>query len=151
MQLVKPAIVSVLIAIAGAAAGCVVTPGAAVTYTGTVSSGIYDTSSPTNTGREPVIHAFTPSVTTVDANGQITFTVVANAPSGRPLQYNWSATSGLLSGNSGQTVSWRPMRNADGSLQAGIATVAGTPEQLDEFVRSEVEMLQGLVKKMTIK
>jgi hypothetical protein len=121
MQLVKPAIVSVLIAIAGAAAGCVVTPGT-VTYSG--SAGIYpDTTVTTNTGREPVLHSITPSVTTVDANGQVTFTVVANAPSGRPLQYNWSATSGLLSGTSGQVVSWRPMRNADGSLTAGIATI----------------------------
>jgi hypothetical protein len=119
MQLVKPVVVSALIAIAGAAAGCVVTPGT-VTYSGSAS--IYDSSSPTNSGREPVIHAFTPSVTSIDKDGAITFTVVANAPSGRPLQYNWSATKGLLSGNSGQTVSWRPLK-LDGSLDVGIATI----------------------------
>ncbi|MDB5099735.1 MAG: hypothetical protein JWM80_4156, partial [Cyanobacteria bacterium RYN_339] len=122
MQLVKPAIVSALIAIAGVAAGCVVSPGTAIVGTYSGSATYYDATSPTHTGREPVIHAFTPSVTTVDKNGTITFTIVANSPNGRPLQYNWSATRGLLSGNTGQVATWSP-KNATGGVDPGIATI----------------------------
>lgn len=119
MQLVKPAIVSVLIAIAGAAAGCVVTPGGTVTYSS--SAGIYGGPA-ANSGSDPIIDQFTPSVNSVDKDGAMTFTVVAHAPSGRPLQFSWSATKGLLSGNTGRVVSWRPLK-VDGTLDSGLATI----------------------------
>jgi hypothetical protein len=123
MQMVKSAaIIASLLAFVGTMAGCVVSP---LTDSGIYGSaggtgGTYTSSA--NTGREPVIHAFDYSPKIIDANSAITFTVVASDPGQRPLQYNWSATKGLLSSTTGQAVSWRPVK-ADGTLDGGIASV----------------------------
>lgn len=75
-------------------------------------------------GRAPIISAFTYSPTSgVGKDDAITFTVAANDVSGQPLQYNWSATQGTLSTNTGQAVSWRPTK-PDGSFQPGLAVVS---------------------------
>lgn len=71
----------------------------------------------------PVIQAIAPNPSTVAHPGDaITFTVVAYAPDGAPLQYTWTATKGTLSATAGQVVSWTPQRS-DGSLESGTATI----------------------------
>ena len=56
-------------------------------------------------GTNPILHAFTASpMATANKDDKITFTVVANSPANLPLQYNWSATKGTLSSNTGQVV-----------------------------------------------
>lgn len=66
----------------------------------------------------PVIQSYTANITQVQPGQPITFTVVAHDPEDKPLQYNWSATGGTLSGNTGQIVSWDPPE------KAGIYTVS---------------------------
>ena len=68
-------------------------------------------------GTNPVIQMLTANpMATSDKDAKITFTVVANSPTGAPLQYNWSATKGVLSSTTGQIVYWSPTK-ADGSLE----------------------------------
>lgn len=103
------------------AAGCNVTIRDA--GTGGVLPGGLGGSMSQPSGRVPIIQALDYSPKSgVEKDGAITFTVVANAPSGAPLQYNWSSTKGTLSTNSGQVVSWRPTK-ADGSFEPGLSTV----------------------------
>lgn len=73
--------------------------------------------------RAPIIAAldYSPKVA-IGKNDFVSFTVVATAPSGKPLQYTWTSTKGMLTGNTGSTVAWRPTR-ADGSFEAGLSTV----------------------------
>lgn len=74
--------------------------------------------------RAPIIAAFDYNPKTgVSTGDAITFTVVANDIEGDPLQYNWSSTKGTLTGNSGQTISWRPTK-ADGSFEPGLTSVS---------------------------
>ncbi len=68
--------------------------------------------------RNPIIQSYTANITQVQPGQPITFTVVAHDPEDQPLQYNWSATGGTLSGNTGQIVSWDPPE------KAGIYTVS---------------------------
>lgn len=69
-----------------------------------------------NQGNNPVLQALTANPTaTADKDAKITFTVVATSPTGAPLQYNWSATKGTLSSNTGQLITWSPTKS-DGSL-----------------------------------
>lgn len=71
----------------------------------------------------PVIQAIASNPGSVAHKGDaITFTVVAYAPDGAPLQYTWAATKGTLSATAGQAVSWTPQRS-DGSLESGTATI----------------------------
>lgn len=74
-------------------------------------------------GRAPIIAAldYSPK-SAVGKSDFVTFTVVATAPSGKPLQYTWTSTKGLLTANTGATVAWRPTR-ADGSFEPGLSTV----------------------------
>jgi hypothetical protein len=58
--------------------------------------------------RNPIIQSYTANITQVEPGQPITFTVVAHDPEDQPLQYNWSATGGTLSGNTGQIISWDP-------------------------------------------
>lgn len=83
------------------------TPGPAITY---------------GTGkRNPVIQSFTANPGNLVPAGQtITFQVVAYDPNDEVLQYNWSATGGTLSTNTGQVVSWLP------PTKAGVYTVSAT-------------------------
>lgn len=62
--------------------------------------------------RNPIIQSYTANLTQVQPGQPITFTVVAHDPEDQPLQYNWSATGGTLSGNTGQIVSWDPPEKA---------------------------------------
>lgn len=88
----------------------------------TSCEGVKDTLGIAN--RIPVIASFDYSPKSgVTKNDVITFTVVANDPEGRPLQYNWTATKGILSANSGNTVSWRPLK-LDGSYESGLSNVS---------------------------
>jgi PKD domain len=60
-------------------------------------------------GRNPIIQAYTANPTnTTSAGMPITFQVVAHDGEDDVLQYNWSATGGTLSTNTGQVVSWIP-------------------------------------------
>lgn len=60
-------------------------------------------------GRNPIIQAYTANPTNTSTAGQpITFQVVAHDPENEVLQFNWSATGGTLSTNTGQVVSWMP-------------------------------------------
>ena len=68
--------------------------------------------------RNPIIQSYTANITQVQPGQPITFTVVAHDPEDQPLQYNWAATGGTLSGNTGQIVSWDPPE------KAGIYTVS---------------------------
>jgi hypothetical protein len=71
----------------------------------------------------PIIQAIAPNPSTVARKGDaITFTVVAFAPDGSPLQYTWAATKGTLSATVGQIVSWTPQKS-DGTLESGLATI----------------------------
>jgi hypothetical protein len=84
--------------------------------------GIKDTFGVAN--RLPVIASFDYSPKSgMTRNDIITFTVVANDPEGKPLQFNWTATKGILSANSGNTVSWRPIK-LDGSFESGLSNVS---------------------------
>jgi hypothetical protein len=68
---------------------------------------------------DPIIHSFTANPSNVVPQGQpITFTVVANDPNNKALQFNWSSTGGTLSTNAGRVVSWTPPE------QPGIYTVS---------------------------
>lgn len=102
---------TLLIAGAVALAGCVITP-----VTGTAGSG--------GRGNDvPVIQGFTYSPNgAISKNDAIVFNVVAADPELQPLSYTWSATRGTLSTNTGQVVSWRPLK-ADGSFDPGLTQV----------------------------
>lgn len=58
--------------------------------------------------RNPIIQAFTANPTNVTQQQPITFQVVAYDSENEVLQFNWSATGGTLSTNTGQVVSWIP-------------------------------------------
>lgn len=74
----------------------------------------------------PVIQAFTANPTNQVQQGQaITFTVVAYDPNHEILQYNWSATGGTLSSNTGAVVSWTP------PSKAGVYTISVTLQNQD--------------------
>jgi PKD repeat protein len=70
--------------------------------------------------RNPIIQSFTATPTNVTQGQAITFQVLAHDPDGQPLQFNWSATDGTLSTNTGQVVSWTP------PAQPGTYTVMAT-------------------------
>lgn len=62
-----------------------------------------------NGGRNPIIQSYTANPSNqVPAGQPITFQVLAYDPERDVLQYNWSATGGTLSTNSGHVVSWFP-------------------------------------------
>lgn len=72
-------------------------------------------------GRNPIIQSYTANPSNQVPQGQpITFQVVAYDPERDVLQFNWSATGGTLSTNSGQVVSWIP------PAKAGVYTVMVT-------------------------
>jgi len=74
--------------------------------------------------RPPVIASFDYSPKSkIGEKDIVTFSVVANDPEGQPLQYNWSSTRGTLSGNSGSTITWKPLSN-DGKFETGNTTVS---------------------------
>jgi hypothetical protein len=58
--------------------------------------------------RNPIIQSFTANPTNVTQGQPITFQALAHDPDNQPLQFNWTATSGTLSTNTGQVVSWIP-------------------------------------------
>jgi hypothetical protein len=58
--------------------------------------------------RNPIIQSFTATPTNVTQGQAIAFQVAAHDPDGQPLQFNWSATDGTLSTNTGLVVSWIP-------------------------------------------
>jgi hypothetical protein len=76
--------------------------------------------------RPPIIAAldYSPK-STLSKDDLITFTVVATDPAGLPLQFNWTATKGRLTTNSGAAIAWAPVR-ADGTLETGTCTVTVT-------------------------
>lgn len=74
--------------------------------------------------RVPVIASFDYNPKSgVTKNDVITFSVVSNDPEGKPLQYNWTATKGILTANSGSTVSWRPTK-LDNTFESGLTNVS---------------------------
>ncbi|MBC7475678.1 MAG: hypothetical protein H7263_15440 [Candidatus Sericytochromatia bacterium] len=74
--------------------------------------------------RAPVIASFDYNPKSgITKNDIITFSVVATDPEGKALQYNWASTRGLLTGNTGSTVSWRPTKN-DNSLDLGLSNIS---------------------------
>lgn len=80
-------------------------------------------SGPNPYNRPPVISAFDYNPKGELSKDQpVTFTLVAIDPEGQPIQVNWSATKGVLSGTSGQAVSWSAIK-PNGELDAGLATV----------------------------
>lgn len=88
----------------------------------TSCDGIKDTFGVAN--RVPIIASFDYSPKSgMTRNDVITFSVVANDPEGKALQYTWTATKGILSSNSGNTVSWRPIK-LDGSFESGLSNVS---------------------------
>lgn len=81
------------------------------------------TASTTSRNETPIIAAFDYSPkSSISKDDFITFTVVANDPEGKALQYIWTCTKGTLTSNSGSTMAWRPMK-ADGTLEAGLSNV----------------------------
>ncbi|MFN4150759.1 MAG: hypothetical protein ACK4IX_07425 [Candidatus Sericytochromatia bacterium] len=74
--------------------------------------------------RTPVIASFDFNPKSgITKDDVIIFTVVANDPEGKPLQYNWTSTKGTLSSNSGTTVNWRPAKQ-DNSFQSGLSNIS---------------------------
>mgnify|MGYP001594680428 CR=1 FL=1 len=74
--------------------------------------------------RSPVISSFDYSPKSgITKNDIITFTVVANDPEGKPMQYIWTASKGTLTGNAGSTVSWRPAKQ-DNVFEPGLSSVS---------------------------
>jgi hypothetical protein len=74
--------------------------------------------------RVPIISAFDYSPKSgISKTDFVTFTLVANDPEGEALQYNWTATKGMLTANAGSTAAWRPTKT-DGAIDPGLATVS---------------------------
>jgi hypothetical protein len=74
--------------------------------------------------RTPVISSFDYNPKSgITKNDVVTFSVVANDPEGKPLQYNWTTSKGFLTGNAGSTVNWRPA-NQNNALEPGLSTVS---------------------------
>lgn len=74
--------------------------------------------------RSPVIASFDYNPKSgITKNDVVTFSVVANDPEGKPLQYNWTSTKGTLTGNAGSTISWRPFKQ-DASFETGLSNVS---------------------------
>ena len=74
--------------------------------------------------RMPIIASFDYNPkNAVTKNDIITFTIVANDPEGKPLQYNWTSTKGMFLSNSGTTTSWKPFRQ-DNNPEYGLAVVS---------------------------
>ncbi|MEK7431587.1 MAG: hypothetical protein AABZ74_00525 [Cyanobacteriota bacterium] len=74
--------------------------------------------------RMPIIASFDYNPkNAVTKNDIITFTIVANDPEGKPLQYNWTSTKGMFVSNSGTTTSWKPFRQ-DNNPEYGLAVVS---------------------------
>lgn len=101
-------------ALALMSSACVVSP--LVVADGPGAAGVLGRPGAANQGLNPVIQMLTANpMATSDKDAKITFTVVANAAG--PMQYNWSATKGVLSSTTGQIVYWSPTK-ADGSLES---------------------------------
>ena len=78
--------------------------------------------------KNPIIQSFTANPTNDVPKGQpITFTVVAHDPNNEVLQFNWSATGGTISSNTGQVVSWMPPE------KPGVYTVSVTISNVNGF------------------
>ncbi len=74
--------------------------------------------------RVPIISAFDYSPKSgISKTDFVTFTLVANDPEGEALQFNWTATKGMLTANAGSTAAWRPTKT-DGTIDPGLATVS---------------------------
>lgn len=109
-----------LAAVVATASGCIVNTGTAADLYGATPVG---TTQSAGSGRAPIIQALSHSPATAGKNDTITFTIVASDMENDVLQYNWAATKGLLTSNSGQVVAWKPTK-ADGSFESGLATVS---------------------------
>jgi hypothetical protein len=95
-----------------------------------------------DSGVNPIIDSFTQNISEVKAGQPVTFTVVAHDPNKAALQFNWSATGGVLSTNSGRVVSWDPptdpktytvtvvITNANGGVATGSLNMTVHPEAL---------------------
>lgn len=56
----------------------------------------------------PIINAITTSPSNLVKGNPVTFDIRAIDPTGKPLQFMWSSSKGVLSSTSGQLVSWTP-------------------------------------------
>lgn len=88
-----------------------------------------DTSSPGDTpsqrpdGPQPVIDAIGANPNSTTGRDQpMVLTAVAHAPAGKKLEYNWTASDGILSATTGSSVSWKPETN-DGRVTPGTITI----------------------------
>ena len=63
--------------------------------------------------------------TTARKDDVITFSVDASDQKSNALQYNWKCSKGTLLSNSGNSVSWKPIRG-DSTLETGVATITVT-------------------------
>lgn len=107
--------VGIALAIAALLGGC--------TFTSSVTPNQQNDKQQTSGTSNPIIQAIAPNPTAVASKDSVmTFTATVHSPDGSALDYTWSATKGYLSATKGQMVSWTPQK-ADGSLEAGIATV----------------------------
>lgn len=59
---------------------------------------------------------------TTGGDQPITLMAVAEGPTGKTLAYNWTATGGTLSSQSGKSVVWKPTSN-DGAIATGDVTI----------------------------
>ncbi|MBC7475677.1 MAG: hypothetical protein H7263_15435 [Candidatus Sericytochromatia bacterium] len=80
--------------------------------------------------------------TTARKDDVITFSVDASDQKSNALQYNWKSSKGTLLSNSGNTVSWKPLRG-DSSLESGLATITVTVSNGDMTVDASANVFIG--------
>lgn len=56
----------------------------------------------------PIINAISTSPSNLVKGQPVTFDVKATDPSGKPLEYRWGSSKGVLSATTGQLISWHP-------------------------------------------
>jgi len=73
--------------------------------------------------RKPVINNLDVNPNSITGpDDSMTFTINTYDPDGDSLNYEWSATKGMLSANKGLTVSWSP-KKSNGDIDTGLATI----------------------------
>lgn len=72
----------------------------------------------------PIINAITTSPSNLVKGNPVTFDIKATDPAGKPLQFMWSSSKGVLSSTSGQLVSWTPPENENGVCTVQVIAIS---------------------------
>lgn len=143
----KPIIAALsLLLIAGCTQGPLQIPGLSPTGGAPAGGGPLDQSAPLQGA--PIINAISTSPSNLVKGQPVTFDVKATDPNGKPLEYRWGSSKGVLSATTGQLISWTPpdeagvfavqvvVVNSDGKASSGTINliVEGETIKKDEAV-----------------